>query len=293
MAPRRPLRYFPVALPSARRLALHPPQSVSDERVRPDPATGSSMSEFKLVIDRLTDKPQRFEYEAAASWWSARAGSDGGVGDARVERPFRFVVSANRLGENVLIEGDLEGGLSVECSRCTRRYAHALRDSFRLVLEPFNEHEWRDARAQQAIDPEGERAIAENGICLGDDLEAGWFRGPVIDLEDLFAEAVATAMPIQPLCNEDCPGLCPHCGMERGMERGMARGVEPGVDRGRGPVPVQAVAVCGCADERVESPFAVLASWQGRAQERAESQVGTEKTSGMRRSSKGSGAGKS
>lgn len=283
------MRYFPIALVSARRLALHPPQSVSDERARPDPATDSPMSEFKLVIDRLTDRPQRFEYEAAAGWWSARAGSDGGVGDARVERPFRFVVTANRMGESVLIEGELEGGLSVECSRCTRRYAHALRDSFRLVLEPFKEHKWGDARAHEAIDPEGARAIAENGICLGDDLEAGWFRGPVIDLDDLFGEAVATAMPIQPLCDEDCPGLCPHCGMERGMERG----VEVGMDRGREPVRLQAVAVCGCADERVESPFAVLAGLQGQGQGRSESRVGTGKASGVRRSSKGSGSGKS
>lgn len=279
LAPRGPLRYFPIALVSARRLALHPLQSVSDERVRPEPATDSSMSEFKLVIDRLTDKPQRFEYEAAASWWSARAGSEEGVGDAEVELPFRFAVSANRKGASVLIEGGLEGGISVECSRCTRRYAHALRDSFRLVLEPFKDDLWGDARAQEAIDPEGERAIAENGICLGDDLEAGWFRGPVIDLDDLFAEAVATAMPIQPLCEEDCPGLCPHCGMDRGMDRGMER------DRGRGSI--QAVAVCSCADERIESPFAVLASWQGQGK----SEASAEKASGKRRSSKGSGSG--
>ena len=112
------------------------------------------MSEFKLVIDRLTDRPQRFEYEAAASWWSARAGSEEGSGDAQVERPFRFTLSANRMGESVLVEGKLEGGISVECSRCTRRYAHALRDSFRLVLEPFEEDIWGDTRAQEAIDPE-------------------------------------------------------------------------------------------------------------------------------------------
>jgi len=270
------VRYFPIALVSARRLALHPPQSVSDERVRPDPATDSSMSEFKLVIDRLTDRPQRFEYEAAASWWSARAGSDGGVGEARVERPFRFSVSANRIGERLLIEGGLQGGLSVECSRCTRRYAHALRDSFRLVLEPFNEHKWGDVRAQEAIDPEGERAIAENGICLGEDLEAGWFRGPVIFLDDFFAEVVATAMPIQPLCDEDCPGLCPHCGMERGTE---AR---------QGPASEQAAAVCSCTDERVESPFAVLANWEGKSESESSAATATGRVRGQAASGTGS-----
>lgn len=232
------------------------------------------MSEFKLMIDRLTERPQRFEYEASAAWWSARPGSQDPAGDARVEQPFRFTVSAQRLGAGLLIEGALLGGLSVECSRCTRRYAHALRDSFRLVLEPLGEDPWGNARAQEAIDPEGERAIAENGICLGEDLEAGWFRGPVIFLDDLFAEVVATAMPIQPLCEEECPGLCPHCGMERRRELRPDRA-------GR----------CGCVDERAPSPFAVLANWKAAPESGAESKAPREDGSGKSRPEKGSGSG--
>lgn len=240
------------------------------------------MSEFKLMIDRLTDRPQRFEYEASVAWWSARPGSEDPAGDARVEQPFRFTVSAQRLGGGLLVEGALEGGLSVECSRCTRRYAHALRDSFRLVLEPLEEDPWGNARTQEAIDPEGARAIAENGICLGDDLEAGWFRGPVIFLDDVFAEVIATAMPIQPLCEEECPGLCPHCGMERGMDRGMERGMERGADP---------ASRCGCVDERVESPFAVLASWKATPEPGAETNGSRERRSVKARTEKGSGSG--
>ena len=201
------------------------------------------MAEFKLLIDRLTDKPHRFDFEADARWWSARAALDEDQAEGRLERPFRFELEACRLGDGVLIEGSFEGGVSVECSRCTRRYAHALRDTFRLVLKPLKDSEWGEGRSRESIDPEGERALAENGLCLGDDLEAGWFRGPVIFLDDFFAEVAALAMPIQPLCEEDCPGLCPHCGMERPGREGAARDA----------------SVCGCVDERIESPFAVLA----------------------------------
>lgn len=231
------------------------------------------MSEFKLLIDRLTDTPQRFEYEAGERWWSARLGEDEPSDGTRLARPFRFGLGASRMGEGVLIEGTFEGGVSAECSRCTRRYAHALREPFRLVLNPLKDDAWGDGRAEEAIDPEAERAIAENGICLGDDLEAGWFRGPVIFLDDFFAEVAALAMPIQPLCEEDCPGLCPHCGMERGRSGGSA----------------QAAAVCGCADERIESPFAVLANWK----EKSGSESGTSeaKTSGKARPTRGSGSG--
>lgn len=232
------------------------------------------MSEFKILIDRLTDRPQRFAFEAPPGWWTARPGSEDPAGEVRFEQPFHFAVSAQRVGSGVLIEGSLEGGISVECSRCTRRYAHALRDSFRLVLEPLEENAWGDARAQEAIDPEGARALAENGICLGDDLEAGWFRGPVIFLDELFAEIVATTMPIQPLCEEDCPGLCPHCGMERR----------------RGEESAQATGTCGCADERVPSPFAVLANWKAKPEATVERPRATGKAGTRKGSGSGSGS---
>lgn len=234
------------------------------------------MAQFKLPIDRLTDRPQRFEYEAAPEWWTQRAGEDARPGEGEIDHPFRFELAANRLGEDILIQGSLEGGLSAECSRCTRRYAHALRDTFRLVLKPYKEDMRGAARAHEAIDPEGERAIAVNGICLGDDLEAGWFRGPVIFLDDFFAEVVATAMPIQPLCDEDCPGLCPHCGMERGTE---AR---------QGPASEQAAAVCSCTDERVESPFAVLANWEGKSESESSAATATGRVRGQAASGTGS-----
>ena len=269
------MRYFPVArCPALAFIGSQPPT----ERVGWSGLSRAGdgplpMSEFKLLIDRLTDKPQRVEYEAEAGWWSARTGSDDRSDEARVARPFRFELAASRMGEGVLIEGSFEGGVSVECSRCTRRYAHALRDTFRLVLKPLQDDEWGDGGAHEAIDPEAERAIAENGVCLGDDLEAGWFRGPVLLLGDFFAEIAALAMPIQPLCEEDCPGLCPHCGMERARTGGSE----------------QATPVCGCADERVESPFAVLANWQEKSG--SESGKSSVKVSGKARTTRGSGSG--
>lgn len=230
------------------------------------------MPDFKLLIDRLTDRPQRFEFEVPPDWWVGRAGDEAQRDAGHFDRPFRFVLSASRLGEDVLIEGSLSGSFEAECSRCTRRYAHALRDTFRLVLEPLKDDGRSGARAHAGIDPEGERALAEHGVCLGDDLEAGWFRGPVIFLDDLFAEVIATALPIQPLCDEACPGLCPRCGMERRRGEGDA-----------------SVAVCTCEDERVESPFAVLAGWKQRTETEAGSRTSPPAAPGRSRSRAGSG----
>ena len=34
----------------------------------------------------------------------------------------------------------------------------------------------------------------------------------LVDLEPLLRDAVVLALPFQPLCRDDCPGLCTECG---------------------------------------------------------------------------------
>ena len=190
------------------------------------------MSDFKLPIERLGEKPEAFHFEATDAWWVAR-GSVACELAERVEQTFVFDLVARRVRENVLLEGGLSGRVFLECSRCAKRYPHALRDEFRLLLEPV--------KGREPIDPEGVRGLAESGVCLGEDLEAGWFRGPVIRLDDFFGELVALTMPLQPLCSEGCPGICSHCGVDL------------------------AETQCGCVDEQIDSPFAVLAKLKGGA----------------------------
>lgn len=36
--------------------------------------------------------------------------------------------------------------------------------------------------------------------------------GDYLDLEETLHDAVVLALPLQPVCREDCPGLCPQCG---------------------------------------------------------------------------------
>ncbi len=192
------------------------------------------MPDFRIQIERLDSRPADFRFEVTPEWWVGRAGS--GVGDpCEAERPFVFDLRASRSGDDVLIDGECEGSVALECSRCGKRYPHALREPFRLVLEPLSQ--------AGAPDPEGERGLAENGVCLGEDLEVGAYRGAVVGLDDFFGEVIALALPLQPLCDDACLGVCAHCGTERSVKSGRG---------------------CDCEDEKIESPFAVLAQLKGR-----------------------------
>ncbi len=179
----------------------------------------------KLLVDRLSATPKRLSFESDEAWWHSattrlRELAEGGV------PPFRFSLKAYHMSEDLYLEGEAQGGADLGCARCLERYRHAFREPFRLVLEP--------AGARIPAEPEAAAALARDGLCLGDEIEAGWFRGSEIDLGPFFLEVIALALPVQPLCREDCRGLCPHCGVDRNQ------------------------VSCGCVEREVRSPFAAL-----------------------------------
>ena len=76
-------------------------------------------------------------------------------------------------------------------------------------------------------------------MCLADEVELGWYRGSEIQLDSVCLEMISLALPVKPLCRDDCAGLCPRCGADRNE------------------------APCGCSETAPNSPFAVLAALRG------------------------------
>jgi len=187
-----------------------------------------ALNSLKILVDRLTATPVATSFSVSPQWLAQQLGGPerGGPVEGLTE-DVRFEVRAHKMGADVYLEGELTGSLDLACSRCLTRYRGPIRERFRLVLEPAGE--------RVPADPEGAAALAQDGLYLGDEVESGWFRGPEIHLDRFVGEILALAVPVQPLCREDCRGLCPRCGLDRN------------------------VASCGCADDRPGSPFAVLA----------------------------------
>jgi len=91
-----------------------------------------------------------------------------------------------RTGQGVYAQGSLQAALEQECVRCLTDFAQPL--SARLdelfVYPP-----------DKATDPQ--LAISENAI---------------LDLAPLLREIFLLDLPLQPVCQADCLGLCPECG---------------------------------------------------------------------------------
>jgi uncharacterized protein len=181
---------------------------------------------MKIRVDRLTESPASFSFEGDAAWWKSAFASASGLAGELAE-PVQLFCRAQRVGDELRLEGGVDGVVELECGRCLARYRQRFSEEFRFVLE--------SARNRVPADPEGAAALSRDGLCLGDELETGWFRGSEIHLGSIFVELVSLALPVKPLCREDCPGLCARCGANL------------------------AVAGCGCEEKKSDSPFAVLA----------------------------------
>ena len=96
--------------------------------------------------------------------------------------------------EGVLVTGSAQAELVGECVRC---------------LDPIEDTV--DVRFQELFVYDDE-AGADIGADELDDQDLRRLEGDLIDLEPLLRDAVVLALPFQPLCSEDCPGLCPECG---------------------------------------------------------------------------------
>jgi uncharacterized protein len=134
-----------------------------------------------------------------------------GVGSGLVLVPAGAEVSLDlrfeAVSEGVLVTGSAVAPVTGECARCLDPVASTMEVSFQeLYLYESGEQD--------------EEADDEERFLDGDQL----------DLEPAFRDAVVLALPLSPLCREDCPGLCVECGVhlaEAGPDHGHGEDVDP------------------------------------------------------------------
>ncbi len=93
--------------------------------------------------------------------------------------------------EGVLVTGTATMPLEGECGRCLR----PIKDTLEVPLQEL--YAYPDSATEATTDED----------------EVGRLHNEYADLEPALRDAVVFALPTHPLCREDCPGLCPECGV--------------------------------------------------------------------------------
>ncbi|HUF47817.1 MAG TPA: DUF177 domain-containing protein [Vicinamibacterales bacterium] len=116
--------------------------------------------------------------------------------DFRVIGPVHLVADARKDGAKVRLTGHLDAELECDCSRCLEPFPVPLHAAVDSLFLPMADNIG-----------EGEREVQQ------DDLGVSFYRDDEIDLGDVMREQFLLAVPMKPLCREECKGLCPVCGV--------------------------------------------------------------------------------
>jgi DUF177 domain-containing protein len=107
--------------------------------------------------------------------------------------PLDLDLRMESVSEGVLVTGTVTGPVEGECGRCLRPISDT-------IVVPMQElYAYEHSTTDETTDED----------------EVGRVQGDLIDLEPALRDAVVLALPTNPLCREDCEGLCPECGTPR------------------------------------------------------------------------------
>jgi uncharacterized protein len=158
-------------------------------RARSAGAYGTPRSPLAISISRLGRRPGSMTTVRQVVPSPSRIGLDLVGIDEGADLDLDLRLEA--VSEGVLVTGTVAGATSGECARClTPITGHVEIDLTELFAYP-------DSTTDATTD---EDEIAR----VVDDL---------VDLEQPIVDAVGLELPLSPLCREDCPGLCPQCGV--------------------------------------------------------------------------------
>jgi len=118
------------------------------------------------------------------------------AGDAyRIVAPVELDFDIHKDREKFRLEGSAKTELELPCSRCLEPFRMPVDVAFDLRYLPASEMSSEDERETH-----------------DEDLDISYYRDDQIDLNELLREQFYLALPMKPLCEDGCKGLCPQCG---------------------------------------------------------------------------------
>ena len=115
--------------------------------------------------------------------------------DFRVVAPVSMAFDIFKDKQAFRLVGRAQTTLELKCSRCLESFTAPVDQEFDLRYQPHSANSGED-----------DREIEE------DDLTTAFYENDEIDLGHLLQEQFLLALPMKPLCRDDCQGLCVVCG---------------------------------------------------------------------------------
>jgi DUF177 domain-containing protein len=112
--------------------------------------------------------------------------------------PFSFHLRFQRTGQLVELEGQVTADILLSCGRCLKEFRLPVAESFALTFSPVPQKDVDDEEVELDAD--------ELGLIT--------YQDETLDLAAPLLEQLVMAVPISPVCSDECHGLCAECGLD-------------------------------------------------------------------------------
>lgn len=139
---------------------------------------------MKIIVSEIPEEGQDAEFEETASF-------------DNVTSHVQVKLKIQKVGAEVVVNGNITAGVQLQCSRCLKDFTSDFSFPVEVVFHPVEQ-----------LEGEGHREIK------AEELNLGFYSKDELDLTDLVKEQVMLGLPMKPLCDNLCKGICPHCGAD-------------------------------------------------------------------------------
>ncbi|KAF0146464.1 MAG: hypothetical protein FD156_132 [Nitrospirae bacterium] len=146
---------------------------------------------MKIVISDIPDEGLELEIDEALS-----------AGTVKLISPVKGNLSVKKVGQELIIQGEITAKAEFECSRCLKSYTDEICVPVGVTYHPLEE-----------LKPEGKYEVKE------DELDTDFYAGDEFDLLELIKEQIVLNVPMKLLCSEACKGICPKCGTDLNINK--------------------------------------------------------------------------
>jgi uncharacterized protein len=108
-------------------------------------------------------------------------------------KPVNVEAAVKKIGEELLIKGQIRATLNFVCCRCLTPFEFPVDSRFDLVYLPEELEVAKDHLEQ-------------------DDMNRLFYYKRHLDLKEVILEQLNLTFPLRPLCSKACQGICPVCG---------------------------------------------------------------------------------
>lgn len=167
---------------------------------------------MKIIISEITDEGLDVEFQETIK-------SDASSFPARAQMKIK------KVGAEVVISGTIEADVELQCSRCLKDFRSMLTVPVNVTYNSVDNLMGKDKHELKV-----------------DELDMGFYSGDELDLSDLIKEQIILNLPMKPLCNDSCKGICLQCGADLNADN------------------------CSCSEKDIDPRLEVLKKFRGKGE---------------------------